>query len=147
VASYFEKQIAEKEVLLVKKIQKSIAPISADRESLSRALINLLDNAIKYAPQSQKVILKAFSQNTFVFFEVEDFGPGIPKEEQSKVFNKFYRSEHSLGCSIKGSGIGLTLVAHTVQAHNGDVFLESEEGKRTKVTLKIPIKMERGNHG
>lgn len=147
VTSYFENQISAKKVNLVTEIQKDIPSLSADRDSLSRALINLLDNAIKYAPQSPRVILRAFSRDHSVFFEVEDFGPGIPQKEQEKVFNKFYRTDQSHASSVRGSGIGLTIVEHTARAHGGEVRIKSEKGKGTRVIIEIPLKIKRENHG
>jgi len=147
VISYFENQISAKKINLVTEIEKDIPSLSADRDSLSRALINLLDNALKYAPQSPRIILRVFSRDKSVFFEVEDFGPGILKKEQDKVFNKFYRTDQSHDSSIKGSGIGLTIVDHTARAHGGEVRIKSEKEKGTRVTIEIPIKIKRENHG
>jgi signal transduction histidine kinase len=69
---------------------------------------------------------------------VEDEGVGIGKEEQQRVFEKFYRSDTIHESSVKGSGIGLTIVDHIVRAHGGEVILESELGKGTKVRLRLP---------
>jgi signal transduction histidine kinase len=114
--------------------------VNADREALSRALFNLLDNAVKYSGESRNVFLRAWSDKGNVFFEVRDEGIGISKDEQEKVFEKFYRTQIVHNSNIKGSGIGLTVVSHIVKAHGGEVLLESEVGKGTKVTIRIPVK-------
>jgi signal transduction histidine kinase len=78
---------------------------------------------------------------------VKDQGIGIPKDDQDKVFEKFYRSGDMHNSTIKGSGIGLTIVSHIIEAHGGEVMLESEPGKGTEVTLQIPHKSESLNKG
>lgn len=144
---HFQKQFLDNKFVLEIDIQDSLPLIKGDREALSRALLNLLDNAAKYSGDSRKIILRACSKEDFVFLDVEDFGKGIPYQEQKKVFEKFYRSESLQDSPIKGSGIGLTLVAHTAHAHGGEVLLESKEGKGTKITIKLPIHKEKEKNG
>ena len=100
----------------------------------------MLDNALKYSGKVRNVSLRAWDEEESVFLEVQDEGIGISKEEQKKIFEKFYRCDNARESDIKGSGIGLTLVAHIVKAHRGEVILESDEGKGTKVTIKLPVK-------
>lgn len=144
---HFQKQFLEDKFILEKNIGESISSIYVDKEALTRALLNLLDNAAKYSGDSRKIILRSYEKENFTCLEVEDFGIGIPDNEQKKVFEKFYRSENIQEGPIKGSGIGLTLVAHTVHAHLGEVLLESKEGKGTKITLKLPIHFIKDKHG
>jgi signal transduction histidine kinase len=144
---HFQKQFLDNRFVLENDIQDSIPLIKGDREALTRALLNLLDNAAKYSGDIRKIILRARSKEDFVFLDVEDFGKGIPYQEQKKVFEKFYRSESIQDSPIKGSGIGLTLVAHTARAHGGEVFLESKEGKGTKITIKLPIHLKKDKNG
>jgi len=145
--TYFQKQFLDNKFVLENDIQDSLPPIQADKEALNRALLNLLDNAAKYSGDSRKIILSASSKEDSIFLDVEDFGKGIPDHEQKKVFEKFYRSESLQDSPIKGSGIGLTLVAHTARAHGGEVLLESKEGKGTKVTIKLPIHYKKDKYG
>ena len=147
VASRFQKQIVGKKFILKTEIPEQMPKVSADKEAISRALFNVLDNALKYRGQSQRANLRAWSDQKNVFLEVEDEGIGISKEEQKKVFEKFYRSDGAYGGKIRGSGIGLGVVAHIIKAHKGEVKLESEPGKGTKVTLKIPSKREMSKNG
>ena len=114
--------------------------IFSDREAISRALFNLLDNALKYSKDSPEISIQAWSDEENVFLEVHDKGIGISKEEQRKVFEKFYRSDNIHEGRIKGSGIGLPLVSHIIRAHGGEIFLESEVEKGTKITMKLPLK-------
>ncbi len=140
VSSRFQEQFAPKGFIIKNEISDRMPRLTVDKEALSRALFNLLDNAVKYSGESSKVILRAWSERGHVFLEVEDKGVGINKEDQKKVFDKFYRSDNIDGEAIKGSGIGLTLVSHIVKAHGGVVHLESDAGTGTKVTLKLPVK-------
>lgn len=140
VASRFQEQVAPQEFVINNEISKPMPKIMADREALSRALYNLLDNAVKYSGKSRNVFLRAWSDREKVFFEVRDEGIGISKDEQEKVFEKFYRTQIVHDSNIKGSGIGLTVVSHIVKAHGGEVDLESEAEKGTKVTVRIPVK-------
>lgn len=138
VVSRFQAQAASQEFTIKSEIPGELPQIHADREALSRALFNLLDNAVKYSGESRKISLRAWADESNIFIEVEDEGAGIGKEEQQRVFEKFYRSETIHESSVKGSGIGLTIVDHIVKAHGGEVFLESALGKGTKVTLRLP---------
>lgn len=142
VGSRFQRQIAPKEFIIKSEISDQIPKISVDREAISRALFNLLDNAAKYSGESRNIFLRAWHDRESTFLEVEDEGVGISKEEQKRIFEKFYRAEYTHDSSIKGSGIGLTLVAHIVKAHCGEVLLESDLGRGTKITMKLPAKQE-----
>lgn len=147
VASRFQKQVVGKKFILITEIPKQMPKVSADKEAISRALFNMLDNALKYRGQSQRANLRAWSDRENVFLEVEDKGIGISKEEQKKVFDRFYRSDRAYDDKIRGSGIGLGVVSHIIKAHKGEVKLESERGIGTKVTLKIPLKGDMDKNG
>jgi len=138
VVSRFREQAGPQQFTIESEINGELPGILADREALSRALFNLLDNAVKYSGESRKISVRAWDDKSDIFIEVEDEGVGIAREEQQRVFEKFYRSSAVHESSIKGSGIGLTIVDHIVKAHGGGVVLESELGKGTKVRLRLP---------
>ena len=140
VAGRFRQQAAFKDFTLETEIEDGLPVIAADKDSLARAVFNLLDNAVKYSGQNPRVVLRAWSGEDSVNLQVEDHGIGISKPEQKKIFEKFYRSESALESAVKGSGIGLPLVEHVVRAHGGKVILESELGKGTQVTLRLPVR-------
>jgi signal transduction histidine kinase len=144
-ASRFREYMADKKMILEYKIQNSLPVIHADREAISRALFNLMDNAVKYSGKNPELNLRAFFKDETVFLEVQDNGAGIIKDDQKKVFQKFYRSTHDASKSIEGSGIGLTLVDHIVKAHGGRVMLESDLNKGTTVTIELPV-LRKGKH-
>lgn len=137
VAERFKEYHAHKPLTLNVEIADHLPSINADREGISRALFNLLDNAVKYSGKKPDIYLRAWNKGSNLFLEVQDSGSGISLDEQNKVFDKFYRSADSVQKNIEGSGIGLTLVNHIVTAHGGEVLLESEVSKGTKVTLKL----------
>ena len=140
VASRFKEHTKGKDYTLKTEISDRMPAIPVDEEAISRALDNLLDNAVKYSGKSPKIFLRAWSLERNIFLEVQDNGAGISKEDQKQVFKKFYRSGRLEEKVVRGSGIGLTIVEHIVRAHGGEVLLESAIGRGTKVTIKLPLK-------
>jgi signal transduction histidine kinase len=147
VASQFQDQAAQAGFIVKIQIPDQIPEAWVDRAAISQALFNLLDNALKYSGESREIFLSAWYDGDSVFFQVQDEGIGIREEEKERVFEKFYRSEYSRDSSIRGSGIGLTLVAHIVKAHGGEVLLESDPGKGTEVTMRLPVKRKADGNG
>jgi len=141
VASHFQEQVDRKEFSITSsEISNQMPKVLADREAISRVLFNLLDNALKYSNIIRGVFLRAWADGESVFLEVQDEGIGISKQDQKKIYKKFYRTDEARESNVKGSGIGLTLVAHIIKAHGGEVLLESDVGKGTKVTVRLPVK-------
>jgi two-component system phosphate regulon sensor histidine kinase PhoR len=111
-----------------------------DKESVVDAIINLLDNAQKYSVHNKKIELKTGVKKKYVFAEVKDYGPGIPKRNQKFVFDKFYRvTTGDLANDVKGSGLGLAIVSEIVKAHHGKVTLNSKPGEGCAFRLYLPI--------
>ena len=110
-----------------------------DREAIARSLLNLVNNAIKYSSDEHYLAINLLRHNGSVSLEVVDKGIGIPREEQSKIFEKFYRVCDPLVHNTKGSGLGLCLVRHIAHAHGGDVWVESVPGKGSKFSLVLPL--------
>jgi len=139
VVSRFQEQVTPQEFTVESEISEELPKIFADREALSRALFNLLDNAVKYSENSREIKFRAWSDQNNIWLKVEDEGIGINKDDQDKVFEKFYRSGDIQNSTIKGSGIGLTIVSHIAKAHGGEVIMESELGEGTEVSIILPI--------
>jgi len=112
--------------------------VLADREALSRALWNLLDNAVKYSGDARSVELDARCRGRVVEWSVRDHGVGIPERERPLVFQKFYRGDQARRAGIRGTGIGLAMVDQIVTAHGGRVSLASEVGAGSVFTISIP---------
>lgn len=115
------------------------APIEADREALSRALWNLLDNAVKYSPDDRTVDVGLRRSGDSVSISVRDRGIGIPAGERAAVFSRFRRGEEARARGIRGTGIGLAMVDQIVTAHHGRVDVESEPGKGSTFTIVLPL--------
>jgi signal transduction histidine kinase len=117
---------------------RPLPEIYADPTALASAVTNLLDNATKYSPKGTSVYLNVEQDGDSVLIRVTDFGVGIPRAEQARIFEKFYRAEGVDGGS--GSGLGLALVKHIVEAHGGDISVESESGKGSTFTIRMPLR-------
>jgi signal transduction histidine kinase len=109
-----------------------------DREAIARSLLNLVNNAVKYSAEEKYLGVYLYRQNGTVNLEVVDHGIGIAPNEQGKIFEKFYRVGDPLVHTTKGSGLGLSLVRHIVQAHGGAVAVVSTPGKGSKFTITLP---------
>jgi signal transduction histidine kinase len=106
---------------------------------MSTVVNNILSNAVKYGSNPCKIWIKVSDNQEELQFEIRDNGPGIRKEEQRHLFEKFYRGEESKQRVIRGLGLGLYYVKQIVEAHQGTVSLSSTLGKGTTFTIKLPI--------
>ena len=113
--------------------------VRADPEALGRALWNLLDNAAKYSPDHRTVWVELRRQDGRIAIAVRDRGLGIPAAERTRIFEKFVRGASAERAGRKGTGIGLAMVCHIVDAHEGTVTVESEPGMGSTFTLHLPI--------
>ena len=124
---------------LTLEVQDDLPPLELDPEAMSQALINLLNNAIKYSPEQKAVAVSVTHEAGRVRLAVSDRGIGIPRSEQRRIFEKFYRVETSLVHTTKGSGLGLALVQHIAEAHGGLVEVVSTPGEGSTFTLSLPV--------
>jgi signal transduction histidine kinase len=121
-------------------IDDDIPSVSADEEAMSQAMHNVLDNAAKFSGAEKNIQVKIVRRQDSVEIAVQDKGVGIPENEQKKVFEKFFRGKQASSVSPTGTGLGLTLVKHIMDAHSGDVIIRSQPGKGTCVSLILPFK-------
>lgn len=117
--------------------------VHADKDALFLAITNLLRNAIKFSEQGKKVIFRvdetSFKSGLGLRIQVQDFGIGIPEDEQKKIFQPFYRADYAVSQQIKGNGIGLSLVERVAKEHEGDITVQSTPGKGSTFTLIMPL--------
>lgn len=110
-----------------------------DRDAISQVLLNLLNNAVKYSADRKYILVKVWKDTDAAFFSVTDQGMGIPKGELKKIFDKFYRVSATRTQETRGSGLGLTLARHIVEAHGGSISVDSEIGKGSRFTVRLPV--------
>jgi len=112
--------------------------VTGDRLALRQALLNLVDNAIKYAPEGTRITARATAAGTEAILEVSDEGPGISPEHQARIFERFYRVDTSRSREMGGTGLGLSLVKWTAEAHGGSVKVESGAGRGSTFRISLP---------
>ena len=128
-------------------VQEALPLLAVDRTALSHAVTNLVDNAIKYSGDSRRISVRAFREEQAVAIAVQDFGIGIKKEDIPRLFERFYRGGDELTRTVKGSGLGLTLVREIVAAHRGKVHVESEPGRGSVFSIRLPLPQRRKERG
>jgi signal transduction histidine kinase len=121
------------------KIDNNLPQLRVDREAIARSLLNLVNNAVKYSATEKYLGVHLYRRDSSVTLEVVDHGIGIPVKEQLKIFEKFYRVGDPLVHNTKGSGLGLSLVRHIVQAHGGVVAVESAPGRGSRFIITLPV--------
>jgi signal transduction histidine kinase len=139
VVSSFQERVRHEGFEVELKAQSPIPPVAVDRTALSQVITNLIDNAIKYSADSRKVVVGTSVEGQSLVITVQDFGVGIKKEDTDRVFERFFRGGDELTRTVKGSGLGLTLVKEIVEAHRGKVQVESELGKGSVFSILLPL--------
>ncbi|GBD50915.1 response regulator [Microcystis aeruginosa NIES-298] len=127
----------EPQLAIIFQIEGSLERGLWDINLIKHILTNLLGNALKYSPQGNPVEFKIIVESEQVVFKIIDRGIGIPSKDQEHLFKPFYRGSNV--DNIQGTGLGLAIVGRCVEAHKGQIHLESEEGKGTKITVILPI--------
>jgi len=147
VVGEFEEQAASRDITLTVNAPEQNILVMVDREQMQRVLVNLVDNAIKYSPPHTRVQIVIEDHGRYVVCKVIDRGPGIPPDDLPYIFDPFFRSasKENIEDSSDGTGIGLAVVKSIVEAHNGRVWVNSEEGKGTTFAFSIPKAADDGN--
>ncbi len=114
--------------------------LNADKDRIGQVIINLVNNAIKYSPNSNKVIVKIGSDTNKITVSVRDFGIGISKTHQKRIFDRFYRAAGNHEKTFPGLGIGLSISAEIVKRHGGRIWVHSSKGKGSQFTFTLPVK-------
>ena len=129
----------EKELATIVMVEPDLPLIPINYDSITRAVMNLLTNAIKYSPKGKKIKIKVEQVKDFVEITVEDEGIGISEENQKKVFDRFYRIENKTH-TVKGTGLGLHLVKIAIERHHqGEVFVKSKLNEGSTFGIRLPI--------
>jgi signal transduction histidine kinase len=139
-AERLEPQFVDKRVSLTVDTPADLPHVRADTNRITQVLLNLLGNALQYTPDGGRVILSARQEGGMVAFSVHDTGIGIPAEHLPHVFERFYRVDKSRSRTGGGSGIGLTIARHLVEAHGGHISVSSAgAGQGSTFTFTLPL--------
>jgi len=136
----FGRALTEKKQTLTVNTQGDDFSIQADRNKIEQVFANLIDNAVKYTKESGLIEILLCDQGRTIDVTVQDNGIGIPKEHRDRVFERFYRVDKARSKELGGTGLGLSIVKHIVLAHKGEIVIESEPNRGTKVSVTFPKK-------
>ncbi|SQC97217.1 Sensor histidine kinase YycG [Fusobacterium necrophorum subsp. necrophorum] len=139
IKDLYQPLLEEKSIILDMNIADNLLQSPISEEFLYIVLGNLLENAIKYSKPQSKIILSSEIRNSNFYLKLQDFGCGIPEEEQEKIFQRFYRVDPSRNSKIKGNGLGLSIVKKMIENVNGNISVESIFGKGSTFFISIPI--------
>lgn len=134
----FQRQAKEKHLTLKADVPPTLPRIMGDPDRLFQVVTNLLSNALKFTPAGGAITISVRNQEEFVLISITDTGPGIPAEEQQRIFEKFYQIDSSATRSAKGSGLGLAIVKTIVELHGGRVWVESVVGAGSTFRVALP---------
>ncbi|HYK90179.1 MAG TPA: ATP-binding protein [Acidobacteriota bacterium] len=137
----------QKRLTLESDCGRDLPPINGDMGSLQEVLQNLLDNAIRYTLSGGRVCVKASTQNGEMVISVSDTGIGIPKVDQERIFERFYRVDTARSRELGGTGLGLSIAKHIVEAHGGHIKVQSEIGKGSTFSVCLPLSQRRETAG
>lgn len=132
---------SSKKVELLYNFEDEKVVVQAYGDYIKQLLLNLIDNAIKYTQSGGKVTVNQFTTNNEIVIEVIDNGVGIPKEDQSKIFQRFYRVDKARSRSVGGTGLGLAITKHIAHSLKGSIRVESELGEGSKFIVNLPKKI------
>ncbi|NOZ50590.1 MAG: HAMP domain-containing protein [Chloroflexi bacterium] len=133
-------QYEDKGVPLIVEIAPDLPPVMADPARITQVMLNLLGNALQYTPTGGRVTVRAQHDGRYVIFEVADTGLGVPAADLPHLFERFYRVDKSRSRASGGSGIGLTISKHIVEAHGGRIWAQSEGvGRGSSFTFTLPV--------
>ncbi len=135
----FDKQFQDNQLTLIRDIPLNEITLLGDKSQLFEAISNILSNAIKYTPNGGKITVRVSHSAQHLLLEITDTGYGIPKAAQSNLFQEFYRVRTRQTSHIEGTGLGLSLVKAVIQAHDGKVWVESDEGSGSSFFITLPI--------
>jgi signal transduction histidine kinase len=142
VAEEFAQEVQDRGYAVEIQVEKSLPRLRADREALSRAIWNLLDNSVKYSPDCRTVGVQASCAGDRVAICVRDHGLGIARSEQGQIFEKFFRASSAKAAGVRGTGLGLAMVRQIVTAHGGRLHVESRPGAGSTFTIFLPFERD-----
>jgi signal transduction histidine kinase len=134
-----ESQARAKKITVTAEIPAGLPPVNGDRDRLDQVLSNLLGNAFKFTPEGGQVVVRARKVDDSVQITVEDSGPGIPAADLPRIFDRYWRGDRA---SRDGAGLGLAICKGIVDAHGGNIWVESALGRGTTFRFTVPCAAE-----
>lgn len=131
-------RVEKEKMRLRTELEPGLPAVRMDENAMTLVLLNLIDNAVKYAAEGKEIAVTLGRTPGGVMLSVRDYGPGIPSEEQPRIFERFYRARGARDHNVRGSGIGLALVKHIVEAHGGRITVSSQPGQGATFTVVVP---------
>ena len=131
-------QMAQKQISFSAELPDNLPDVMADYSQIKRVFINLVNNAFKYTPSGGKITIRVHRTDTGIKVDVADTGCGIPENALDKLFTEFYRVDIAINQEVKGTGLGLAMVKHIVEAHKGKVSVKSKVGFGTTFSFTVP---------
>lgn len=131
----YEQQLTEKKINVNLQLDENECMALADKDSIKRVMINLIDNAIKFTPESGNISVSTQHTDKKVYVSIENSGDGISKEDLRHIWERFYKTDKSRSHDKKGVGLGLHIVKTIISQHGGEIYAESEEGKFARFTF------------
>ncbi|MBP3952626.1 cell wall metabolism sensor histidine kinase WalK [Bacillus suaedae] len=134
----FEMLATDKNIIFNRKFSNKPIYVDIDQDKMTQVLDNIISNAMKYSPEGGTVRIRTLQQGENVRISIADQGMGIPRESQTKIFERFYRVDKARARSVGGTGLGLAIAKELVQAHGGHIWAQSEYGKGTTIFITLP---------
>jgi two-component system phosphate regulon sensor histidine kinase PhoR len=129
----------KKELSLTVDISEGLPLVPADASRLRESILNLLDNALQYTPACGRVKIRAHLEGPEAVISISDSGMGIPKSEQQRIFERFYRMDDARSREVGGTGLGLSISKHLIEAHSGRIELSSQIGQGSTFSIILPV--------
>jgi PAS domain S-box-containing protein len=140
VIGFHQEEIKKKKIKFEFKKPRKLPKVKVDPEKITLAIGNLLDNALRYTPSGGRVTISLKSDKRKVEFKIQDNGIGIPENQQERVFDKFFRASNAVKMETEGSGLGLFIVKNIIEAHGGEIWFASKEGKGSTFCFTLPFR-------
>jgi two-component system phosphate regulon sensor histidine kinase PhoR len=131
-------QIKERQISFSEEIPENMPEVMADYSQLKRVFINLVNNAVKYTPAGGRIVIRVHLTDAEIQVDVTDTGCGMPADAIDKLFVEFYRVDMAINQEVKGTGLGLAMVKHIVEAHKGRIWVRSKPGFGSTFSFTIP---------
>lgn len=136
----FEMLAEEKKITFVRHIPPYPVLVEMDKDKITQVIDNIVSNALKYAPQNSEITIRLKEEEEGIRVFISDQGLGIPREQQSKIFDRFYRIDKARARKMGGTGLGLAIAKELVQAHGGEIGVDSIYGYGTTIFFTLPYK-------